>query len=286
METKPLNGKAIYQPTGAAGEYAKYACNFYVGCSNDCEYCYCKRGLLGHSMGKPQATLKKCFKNEEHALEVFRKELTANLAELRKHGLFFTFTSDPFLAETKELTIDSVTIALSYDVPCKILTKRADFVGDIPAYWKLEYRSKLAFGFTLTGCDELEPGASTNAKRIACMRQLHVWGFKTFASIEPIISLHGSETMILLTLDCCDLYKIGLMSGKRNYTKEQVELFCAYVNSLIAKRHANVRLHTDPPYNKPLVYWKDSVLKYLGESREHFCDCQFMVGADYNMFNH
>ena len=92
--------------------------------------------------------------------------------------------------------------------------------------------------------------------------------------------------MILLTLDCCDLYKIGLMSGKRNYTKEQVELFCAYVNSLIAKRHANVRLHTDPPYNKPLVYWKDSVLKYLGESREHFCDCQFMVGADYNMFNH
>lgn len=30
---------AIYQPKGKAGEYAKYAVNFYVGCSNDCDYC-------------------------------------------------------------------------------------------------------------------------------------------------------------------------------------------------------------------------------------------------------
>lgn len=30
-------GKAIYKPAGKAGEYAKYACNFYVGCSNDCK---------------------------------------------------------------------------------------------------------------------------------------------------------------------------------------------------------------------------------------------------------
>lgn len=35
---KLLNGKAIYSPKGKAGEYAKYACNFYVGCSNDCDY--------------------------------------------------------------------------------------------------------------------------------------------------------------------------------------------------------------------------------------------------------
>jgi hypothetical protein len=53
--------KAIYMPKGKAAEYAKYACNFYVGCSNDCDYCYCKRGLLGHAMGKPTPILKKCF---------------------------------------------------------------------------------------------------------------------------------------------------------------------------------------------------------------------------------
>ena len=29
METKELNGKAIYSPKGKAGEYAKYACKTY-----------------------------------------------------------------------------------------------------------------------------------------------------------------------------------------------------------------------------------------------------------------
>ena len=279
------NGKAIYMPKGKAAEYAKYACNFYVGCSNDCAYCYCKRGVLGHSMGKPQATLKKCFKNFVHALETFNHELVSNLDELKRSGLFFTFSSDPFIEECKTLTIEAVSLAAAWHVPTKILTKRADFIKDIPEIWYGELQKYIAFGFTLTGHDELEPGASTNAERIDAMRELHKQGFKTFASIEPIISLRESETMILLTLDCCNLYKIGLMSGKRNYTREQVATFCAYVNSLLAKRNAVVRLHTDPPYNKPRVYWKDSVLEYLGESREQFCDCLFMVGANYNMFN-
>ena len=28
----------IYQPAGAAGEYAKYACNFFLGCYGMCKY--------------------------------------------------------------------------------------------------------------------------------------------------------------------------------------------------------------------------------------------------------
>ncbi len=48
MITKRFNGKALYQPSGKAAEYSAWACNFYTGCSNDCEYCYCKRGVLSH----------------------------------------------------------------------------------------------------------------------------------------------------------------------------------------------------------------------------------------------
>ena len=120
-----INGKAIYSPKGKAGEYAKYAVNFYIGCSNDCTYCYCKRGILGHAMGAPVATLKKCFKDETHARQTFEAELYKHLDEIRPHGLFFTFTSDPMLADTRTLTIQAVEIALSYGVPCQILTKRA-----------------------------------------------------------------------------------------------------------------------------------------------------------------
>ena len=37
-ETKetPVKGALIYQPHGAAGEYAKWAINLYHGCSNGC----------------------------------------------------------------------------------------------------------------------------------------------------------------------------------------------------------------------------------------------------------
>jgi len=75
-------GKAIYQPKGAAGEYAKYACNFYVGCSNRCHYCYLQKPPLKTACGGNTLKLKSCFKNEEHALEVFEKELKKNLSEL------------------------------------------------------------------------------------------------------------------------------------------------------------------------------------------------------------
>ena len=282
---KLLNGKAIYSPKCKAGEYAKYACNFYVGCSNDCAYCYCKRGILGHAMGAPKATLKKCFKDELDALEVFKKELNAHKEELQKHGLFFTFTSDPFIAETRELTIRAIDYAIDRAVPCKILTKRADI--SIPGTWHHydHLRNRLAFGFTLTGHDELEPGASTNAERIATMRKLHNLGFKTFASIEPIVTLFESEMMIQMTLDCCNLYKIGLMSGKRPYSRDEVTLFCSRVDAMIAKRNSFVPLPSENPYNKPKVYWKDSVLEYIGMDRESICTCMFHVGADYNIFN-
>ena len=56
---KTFNGKAIYNPAGKAGEYAKWACNFYVGCSNMCDYCYCKKGILNNVMGMDEPQLKK-----------------------------------------------------------------------------------------------------------------------------------------------------------------------------------------------------------------------------------
>lgn len=271
--------KAIYQPKGKAGEYAKYACNFYVGCSNDCDYCYCKRGVLGHAMGKPQATLKKCFKDADDAIMQFERELLKNLDEYRKHGIFFTFTSDPLLPETQWLTWSAITTAVTFRVPCKLLTKRADF--DVPriAY---EHKDLIAFGFTLTGMDAMELHASTNEERIDTMRFLYKAGFKTFASIEPIISLKKSAEMIEQTIGYCNLYKIGLMSGKREYTRDEVFRWVCDLYTMIAGYHFAKCTQS------PKIYFKDSVLEYIGENRN---DCpltsmknSITVDADYNIF--
>ena len=266
---------AIYKPKGKAGEYAKYACNFYVGCSNDCEYCYCKRGLLGHAMGAPVPTLKKCFKDTEHAARQFAKELLANIDEYRKHGIFFTFTSDPLLPETEALTNASVLYAVQHGVPCKILTKRADFYIHTQFY---DYKHLIAFGFTLTGMDSMELHASTNAERITTMRYLHDRGFKTFASIEPVIRLDSSISMIYNALGACDLYKIGLLTGKRNYTQEEVSMFVRDVNCMID-------IHNYSREMQVKVYWKDSVLEFLKMERtDKKFGWAFCVGSDYNIF--
>lgn len=246
-----FNGKAIYNPKGKAGEYAPWACNFYTGCSNDCEYCYCKRGFLSH-VWDDVPHLKKCFKDERKALEIFEKELVANLEALKATSLFFTFSSDPFLPGVKSTYWAAAACALSHGVRVQFLTKRAEFVNDHFLIRNAIWKTHLAFGFTLTGCDGKESGASTNQERIEAMRILHERGFKTFASIEPIVDFDSSLRMIKETIGFCDLYKIGLMSGVKNdyYDDEDVrgfiwrlaEYYCDYRNKIYIKQSIRDRI--------------------------------------------
>ena len=287
---KTFKGKAIYNPAGRAGEYSYWACNFYKGCSNGCTYCYLKKGVLNHCLGGNEPELKACFKYPDHAIEVFQNELIDNRAELQKHGLFFTFTSDPFLEKTIDLTVRAIDICMANKVPVKLLTKRADWIEGyftangqfcpFPYLVKHEYHSQIAFGFTLTGHDELEPGASTNAERIEAMRKLHDAGFKTFASIEPVIDFKSSLKMIKESRYYCDLFKIGLESGKK-YHKDELINFILSVMELFFLFDAN-KLEGGRILDFK-IYFKDSLLKQAGIQREklHKAIC---VTRDYNIF--
>lgn len=280
-----MKGKAIYNPSGKAGEYSYWACNFYVGCSNSCTYCYCKKGILAGAIGQDKPQLKKCFRDEDHALEVFEKELFGNSEELREHGLFFSFTTDPMLPETMQLTFNAAGIAVNNNVPVKILTKCADWVDDL-LHW-LEnsnsdnaergwWRKMYAFGFTLTGHDELEPGASTNQERIEVMKKLHDAGFRTWASIEPIIDFESSLRMVYATSGFCDLYKIGLMSGAK-YNADDLWRFINEVQNILENQNGVLASGDEIK-----IYFKDSLLKQAGISRANLPDnC---VGRDYNIF--
>ena len=275
-----FNGKAIYNPKGKAGEYAPWACNFYTGCSNDCEYCYCKRGFLSH-VWDDVPHLKKCFKDERKALEIFEKELVANLEALKATSLFFTFSSDPFLPGVKSTYWAAAACALSHGVRVQFLTKRADFVNDHFLIRNAIWKTHLAFGFTLTGSDDKEPGASTNQERIEAMKILHDRGFKTFASIEPIVDFDKSFDMIMSTIGFCDLYKIGLMSGvKKDY----------YDPKKAREFYMDVALKA---YQIPMIkiYWKWSFYEYARNNFKlpdtfFYCvpDDIHFVESDYDIF--
>ena len=219
-EPKFINGKAIYTTKGAAREYGRIGCNFYVGCPHNCSYCYLKRGLSSKYLGKTEVTLKKCFKDEDHALDVFCQEVQDNADILRKTGVFFSFSTDPMIAATRRLTLNAIALLCDYSIKSSILTKDASFIGDLDAQNKLERldKSLVRWGFTLTGRDDMEPRASCNDERIEAMHSLREMGFRTFASIEPVIDWKSSWRVMVGSIGYCGHYMIGLRSGvKENY---------------------------------------------------------------------
>lgn len=234
--------KILSRPKKNAEEYGKWAVNPYVGCSNQCEYCYLKKGPSGKYLGQDHPVLKKGVVNEEHAYHLAMAEIIEHKDEIiRDGGLFMTFTSDPFLRETRTLFLSIARGSANLGIPVVILTKcGADCVGrkfkdgysDSLAH-KLEFdlttltHGQIAVGWTLTDHDELEPNASPNSERIKAMRTFHekikfirftkliessnvapisffkdvVIDPKIWTSIEPVIDFDSSLRMIQQALD-------------------------------------------------------------------------------------
>lgn len=219
MEKETINGKALYTPKGAALEYGRIGCNFYTGCSHDCDYCYLKRGAPSKLLGGTEVRLKKCFRNVQHAADTLRHELDKYLEQCQRYGIFLSFTTDPLIDETRGLTEVAITEAVMREIPVWVLTKCSTFIYDECEFMAMMetinpiYRDDIHFGFTLTGRDDMEPHANTNADRIIAMRRMSLMGFSTFASLEPVIDWDSTSKMVCLSVEWCDHFKLGLRSG-------------------------------------------------------------------------
>lgn len=259
-------GKTIYNPNGKAGEYAKWACNLYVGCSNMCSYCYCKTGVLATAMGQDEAQLKRGFNKEADAFDAFVSEISKREKRIIEDGgIFFSFSTDPCLPKTFNLTKVCASWCLAKGIPVSILTKRADWMQTEGGMRLLEFGGcNLAVGFTLTGHDELEPNASSNNERVMAMVKAHEMGCRTFASIEPIIDFKSSLDMIISAYGYCDLFRVGLRSG-----------------GLYMRSDAMTFVNTLKPLKNTKFYIKDSLRKLAEVSVD---DSDNFVPSDYNIF--
>lgn len=240
--------KSIYQPNGKANEYSPWACNLYNGCPHNCVYCYNKHSLMSATVGGTTVRLKKQLVDETTAYKIFQSELLKYKEQIKADGsLHFNFVSDPCLPETIVLNAMCIDYAISLGVPCQNLTKRADWLNHPSVQNFLSCKDMLNVGFSLTGCDYMEPGASTNEQRIWALQVLHDAGVPTWASIEPIIAPQKSYDVIARGQYCCDHYKIGVLSGKKSYTPQQIRDFIMAVNALGLKS----------------VYWKKSLISFI-----------------------
>ena len=277
--------KILSRPKKNAEEYGKWAVNPYVGCSNQCEYCYLRKGPSGKYLGQDHPVLKKGVVNEEHAYHLAMTEIIEHKDEIiRDGGLFFTFTSDPCLPNTCDLTFQISADAMNYGIPVTLLTKNADFCGtENPSVqliavacqvdswlthiviFKNTYQKRLAIGFTLTGRDDLEPLTSSNQKRINALKHLNGEGWLTWASIEPVIDFDSSFRMIQQALDAgCQHFKIGLMTrgtkvcrrgftlGGKTFEPYDPARCLAFVQDVMQQTR-----------DRATVYWKQSFRDFL-----------------------
>jgi DNA repair photolyase len=303
--------KILSRPKGNAEEYGRWSVNAFKGCSNLCEYCYLKKGVWKNGLGGSTPVLKKGtdryatdavtegYVEGGHAAWFFvRDEIKQHRDEIiRDGGLFMTFTSDPCLPETRWTFFAIASSCVLMRVPVILLTKRADFVDsdDYQKYF-LSYMAfgadrYIAFGWTLTGHDELEPQASPYADRIKAMRSVGNDGFKTWASIEPVIDFPSSLGMIYQALNAgCQHFKIGLLTSNTHVVRKDFQFgehhFEAYKVKDCLHFIEDVMRMTD---GKATVYWKQSVRDLLGTvyttaAVDELLNFPHFVGKDWSMF--
>lgn len=297
--------KILSRPKGNAEEYGRWSVNAYKGCPNGCLYCYLKKGVWSEGLGGDTPVLKEHIVSDEHAYHLAMAEIIEHRDEIiRDGGLFMTFTSDPCIPETRELMFHVTASAIEHGVPVTLLTKNAAFYqfgtlermlketpkmhltdeeykqmikdGMMFMTWLGDLRSTLvkrlvAFGWTLTGHDDLEPNADKNAYRLQTMRRMSQDGYRTWASIEPVITFDASFDMIKQAVDAgCQHFKIGLMTKNTKVCRSGFSFgghdFAPYKMDECVDFVEYVMALTD---GKATVYWKQSFVDFLQQSEKH-----------------
>jgi len=305
--------KILSRPKGNAEEYGRWSVNAYKGCSNLCDYCYLKKGVWKKELGgsipvlkkdtslyKTDAVEKGCVEGGHAAWFFARDDIKQHRDEIiRDGGLFMTFTSDPCLPETRWTFFSIASSCVMMKVPVVFLTKRADFI-DSADYQKIILPNKvfgahryMAFGWTLTGHDELEPQASPNADRIEAMGKVHADGFHVWASIEPVIDFDASYRMIQQALDAgCQHFKIGLLTNNTRVVRKDFSFgehqFKAFDLAECCQFVGYVMELTE---GRATVYWKQSFVDFIGDEPVHGMTAQeflrqwpHSVGKDWSIF--
>jgi len=194
--------KAIYEPAGAALEYADLSLNLYAGCSHRCTYCY--------NRGKFRSPCTEVIKKS--SLENIEHDLNQLAALENKTPVHMSFIGDPFDLgrEDNSYTHRVLELFKIYQHPFQILTK-----GGMKAIQEPDlYFEGCSFGCTLTfdnpeDSKKWEPGAALPEDRIAALELAHKKGIKTWASLEPVIDPLQSLHLIELSHEFVDHYGVG-----------------------------------------------------------------------------
>jgi len=196
----------IYVPRGRAREYAPLALNLYRGCNHNCTYGYCS--AIGRRFGRWPETPMPAISGSEI-------DKTCRKYTNSRQSVMLCFTCDPYCEADKTYRLARIALVHMvqlYHIPVVILTKSGQrCMIDLDLFRR--FGEHIMVGATLTGCDDLEPGAAPNLERLGVLRALHEAGVPTWASFEPVIRPEASLKSLREAVKCCNVVKIGKINN-------------------------------------------------------------------------
>jgi len=198
---------AIYEPKGAAREYAPLAVNLYSGCAHGCLYCYAPGCTHRTRADFAHVTPRKGI------LDALKKDLKKRLGD--KRPVLLSFSSDPYPAmeATERLTRAAMELLVGARMNVRLLTKNPGLALKLDS--DLLVAGRVEFGTTIIFRDDAfrqvwEPNAPTIESRWLALKWAHeVLELKTWVSVEPVINPPEAIRVISGFAAYVDLWKIG-----------------------------------------------------------------------------
>lgn len=204
--------KIIYEPKGAAREYAALALNPYLGCTHACVYCY-NNGRFGKKGD--------FFKSAKPRMGIL-SDIVSDLSELREtYGdkcpeIQLTFLGDAYqpAEQTLGLTRSIVRRITAVNLPFTILTKSSLIQRDFD-FLSENHNFRLGMSFTTIDGHEArqwEPGTAYPLDRIITLRKAKSLGMKTWVSLEPVMRVESTIQVIKQINTYVDHFWIGALN--------------------------------------------------------------------------
>jgi len=204
--------KIVYEPRGAAREYAALALNIYKGCTHGCVYCYNdgRRSRKGYFFEDARPK-KGVLENLESDCKFLVKKCGTNCAEI-----LLTFLGDAYQpAEAAlQLTRQVISILIKHNLRFTILTKSALIVRDLDL---LAPYNGFRAGFSFTTIDPIraaawEPRAGAIGARIGALMTFYRIEVPTWVSLEPVMDVGLTIEAIKKLHSFVDFFYVGALN--------------------------------------------------------------------------
>ncbi len=239
-------------------EWADSNVNCYLGCSNNCRYCYAKKMAIRFKK-KTEDTWKIMVPNQKNINKGYRK----------RRGRIMFPTSHDITIESLEGCLIVLKKLIKSENDLLITTKPNFYCIKRICQDCLDLKDFIQFRFTITSNNSKliefwEPGAPSYEERLKSLKYAYSRGFKTSISIEPFLDKNPYELFEVLKPFTTESIWIGKMNyiRSKNLTRSE-RVYFNNIRQNVSKGNLLKIINKAQEYDSSFLRIKDSIFNYV-----------------------